>query len=123
MLPAGHYPRMASQIDIAPTVMHLLGAKGEHHFFGENLFKPAENQTAPRAFISNYQELGYYKNDTLIVLSPKQKAEAFQVNPKTLESTPASMNETLLREAIAYYQTASRAYKTGALNESENLNF
>ena len=122
MLPAGHYPRMASQIDIAPTVMHLLGAKGEHHFFGENLFKPAENQTAPRAFLSNYQELGYYKNDTLIVLSPKQKAEAFQVNPKTLESTPASMNETLLREAIAYYQTASRAYKTGALNESENLN-
>lgn len=122
MLPAGHYPRMASQIDIAPTVMHLLGAKGEQHFFGENLFKSAEHQTVPRTFISNYQELGYYKNDTLIVLSPKQKTEAFKVDPVTLESSPTAMDETLLNEAIAYYQTASRAFKTGALKESENLN-
>ncbi|MGB2832625.1 MAG: sulfatase-like hydrolase/transferase [Methylotenera sp.] len=122
MLPAGHYKRMASQIDIAPTILDLLGAKGGDHFFGQALFEEVKDQAVPRAFISNYQELGYYKNDTLIVLSPKQKAEAFQVDPITMESTPANMNETLLNEAIAYYQTASRAFKTGALNESENLN-
>jgi hypothetical protein len=58
----------------------------------------------------------------LIVLSPKQKAEAYQVDAVTMESTPTSMNETLLNEAIAYYQTASRAFKMGALKESENLN-
>ena len=39
----------------------------------------------------------------------------------TLESTPAAMNETLLNEAIAYYQTAASAFKSGALKESENL--
>lgn len=122
MLPAGHYTRMASQIDIAPTILDLLGAKGDDHFYGQAFFEEPEAQTAPRAFISNYQELGYYKNDTLIVLSPKQKAEAFQVDPVTLESSPTAMNEVLLNEAIAYYQTASRAFKTGALKESENLN-
>jgi hypothetical protein len=74
-----------------------------------------------RAFISNYQELGYYKNNTLIVLSPKQKAEAYRVDPVTLESTPAALDETLLNEAIAYYQTAARAYKSGDLNEARNL--
>ncbi len=122
MLPAGHYTRMASQIDITPTILDLLGAKGGNHFFGQTLFEKTETQIAPRAFISNYQELGYYKNDTLIVLSPKQKAEAYQVDAVTMESTPTSMNETLLNEAIAYYQTASRAFKMGALKESENFN-
>jgi phosphoglycerol transferase MdoB-like AlkP superfamily enzyme len=122
MLPAGHYSRMASQIDIVPTLLDVLGAKGDDHFFGQSLFEEAKDQIASRAFISNYQELGYYKNDTLIVLSPKEKTEAYKVDPITMESTPPSMNQTLLNEAIAYYQTASRAFKIGALQESKNLN-
>lgn len=122
MLPAGHYSRMASQIDIVPTLLDVLGKKGDEHFFGQTLFEDQSEQIASRAFISNYQELGYYKNDTLVVLSPKQKVEAYKVDPITLESTPTKMDNTLLNEAIAYYQTASRAFKSGALKESENLN-
>lgn len=122
MLPAGHYHRMVSQIDIVPTLLDVLGKNGSNHFFGQSLLNKDQNQITPRAFISNYQELGYYKNDTLIVLSPKQKTEAYQVDPITMESTPTDMNQTLLNEAIAYYQTANRAFKTGALKESENLN-
>jgi phosphoglycerol transferase MdoB-like AlkP superfamily enzyme len=121
LLPAGHYSRIVSQIDIAPTLLDVLGAKGSQHFFGQSLFKAAREQMPERAFISNYQELGYYKNNTLIVLSPKQKAEAYRVDPVTLESTPAALDETLLNEAIAYYQTAARAYKSGDLNEARNL--
>ncbi len=122
MLPAGHYSRMASQIDIVPTLLDVLGKKGDEHFFGQALFEDQSEQIASRAFISNYQELGYYKNDTLVVLSPKQKTEAYKVDPITMESTPTKMDNTLLNEAIAYYQTASRAFKSGALKESENLN-
>ena len=122
MLPAGHYTRMASQIDIVPTLLDVLGKKGDEHFFGQSLFEDQSEQIASRAFISNYQELGYYKNDTLVVLSPKQKTEAYKVDPITMESTPTTMDETLLNEAIAYYQTANHAFKTGALKESENIN-
>ena len=121
LLPPGHYSRTVSQIDIAPTLLDILGAKGSQHFFGQSLFKAEREKMPERAFISNYQELGYYKNNTLTVLSPKQKAEAYQVDPVTLESTPAPLNETLLNEAIAYYQTAARAYKNGDLNEARNL--
>ena len=122
MLSAGHYSLMASQIDIVPTLLDILGKKGDEHFFGQSLFEAHSKQINPRAFISNYQELGYYKNDILIVLSPKQKTEAYKVDPTTMESTPTKMDDNLLNEAIAYYQTANRAFKTGALKQSENLN-
>ena len=122
ILPAGKIDRVSSQIDIVPTMLDALGVPGDEHFFGQSLFEEDKDQTTPRAFISNYQELGYYKNDTLIVLSPKQKYEAYKVDPATLESTPTVVDKTLLDEAIAYYQTAAKAYKTGALKESANFN-
>lgn len=115
MLPAGRYSRVASQIDIVPTLLDVLGRKGAEHFYGQSLFTAAANKLPERAFISNYQSLGYYRDDTLIVLSPKQKVEAYKIDPLTFDATPTDMNDGMLNEAIAYYQTASRAYKSGEL--------
>ncbi|MCB5184958.1 sulfatase-like hydrolase/transferase [Methylobacillus gramineus] len=112
MLQPGEYSRMASQIDIAPTLMQILG-QPQDTFYGESLF--AEHLAEPRAFISNYQDLGYYKHDHLIVLSPKGKVQAFKIDPASYEATPAPVDSQLLKEAIAYYQTASNAFKHGEL--------
>jgi phosphoglycerol transferase MdoB-like AlkP superfamily enzyme len=117
MLPAGHYSRVASQIDIVPTLLDVLGKNGAENFYGQSMFKAKAEKQPERAFISNYQELGYYKNDQLIVLSPKQKTEMFNVDPISMESTPTAIDETLLNEAIAYYQSANTAFKSGDLQE------
>lgn len=104
---------MVSQIDIAPTLMEVLGKNGSAQFFGRSVFEPGP--VPERAFISNYQALGYMKDNMLTVLLPKQVVESYQVDPKTLATTPAPVNDKLRDEAIAYYQTASKAFKTGAL--------
>ena len=104
---------LVSQIDIAPTLMEVLGKNGSAQFFGRSFFDPGP--PAERAFISNYQALGYLKSNMLTVLLPKQVVESYQVDPKTLATTPAAVNPQLMDEAIAYYQTASKAFKTGAL--------
>jgi phosphoglycerol transferase MdoB-like AlkP superfamily enzyme len=119
MLRAGHFSRIASQIDVVPTLLDVLGIIGAERFYGQSMFLAEADKKPERAFISNYQELGYYKNDTLIVLSPKQKTEAYKVDHVTLESTPTKIDETLLSEAIAYYQTANRDFKSGALKISK----
>ena len=49
-----------------------------------------------------------------MVLSPKKKVETFAVDAAG-QSQPIAVDEALRDEAIAYYQSASRAYKTGAL--------
>lgn len=104
---------VVSQIDIAPTLMEVLGKNGSAQFFGRSFFEPGPAQQ--RAFISNYQALGYLKDNLLTVLLPKQVVESYQVDPKTLATTPAPVNTQLMTEAIAYYQTASKAFKTGEL--------
>jgi phosphoglycerol transferase MdoB-like AlkP superfamily enzyme len=113
LLKPASYSPIVSQIDIVPTLMEILGKDGNEQFFGRSLFRKG---TAPeRAFISNYQELGYLKNGILTVLLPKQRVESYRVDPKTYATTPAEIDPRLLNEAIAYYQTASRDFKSGAL--------
>jgi phosphoglycerol transferase MdoB-like AlkP superfamily enzyme len=107
------FSSMVSQIDVAPTLMEVLGKNGSAQFFGRSVFEPG--RLTERAFISNYQALGYLKDNLLTVLLPKQVVESYQVDPKTLATTPAPVNAQLRDEAIAYYQTASKAFKTGAL--------
>ncbi len=113
LLKPARYAPILSQIDIPPTLIDVLGMKGSNLFYGHSAFASAP--IAERAFISNYQELGYLKNGILTVLSPKQRVESFSVDPKTYASTPTAIDPQLLTEAIAYYQTASEAYKSGTL--------
>ena len=117
LLKPGHYQRMVSQIDVPPTLLDLLGVAGAEHFFGQNMFDA--NATEARAFVSNYQSLGYYKNDRLVVLSPKQRIDAYHIDPLTYEAQPADAEEDaqMVKEAIAYYQTAANAFKQGGLKE------
>ena len=63
LLAPGHYKRLISQIDLAPTLLDVLGAKGSRLFFGQSIFEAESKHLPERAFISNYQELGYYKDD------------------------------------------------------------
>jgi len=113
LLKPGVYEPLVSQLDLAPTIVELLGKKGADYFFGRCLFE--EEEPLRRVFVSNYQSLGYLRSNTLTVLLPRQRVESYRVDPRTLETTPKAVDPVLLNEAIAYYQTASRSFKMGAL--------
>ncbi|MBU4316719.1 MAG: LTA synthase family protein [Proteobacteria bacterium] len=112
----GFYKPMGSQIDLMPTLIEVLGKKGDDHFFGRSFFEdgPGLNRT----FLSNYQALGYLRNGIMTVLLPNKRVESYRVDPVTYEQSVAPVEPELLREAIAYYQTASKAFKEGALQIS-----
>jgi len=112
LLKPGRDDRLASQIDIPPTLLDVMGLPGDDHFFGQSVFE--QRNGSRRAFISNYQELGYLKNDRLIVLGPKQRVDTFSTDANG-DASPAAADPRLREEAIAYYQSAYTAYKTGSL--------
>lgn len=109
----GVVDRIVSQVDIPPTLVDVLQVDGDDQFYGRSVFELP--QFPERAFISNYQSLGYLKSGVLTVLSPGRKVEAFRVDPTSLETSPVDVDRTLADEAVAYYQTASRAFKRNAL--------
>jgi len=109
----GVFEPVMSQVDVPPTILDLLQVDGDDHFFGRSVF---ELPAAPRrAFVSNYQSLGYLREDVLTVLLPGRKVEAYRIDPRTDAATRMAPDTRLAREAIAYYQTAARAFRRGAL--------
>lgn len=110
------YEPVASQIDLPPTLLDILRVEGDDHFFGRSVFEKPTGP--PRAFLSNFQALGYLREGTLTVLTPGRKIETFRVDPATYLTMPAPLNRALAEEAIAYYQTAAKAFKRGALKAS-----
>ncbi len=105
---------VCSQIDLYPTLLNYLHWTYKSKLFGENVNSAAYSA---RALIGTYQKLGYLKNDTLIVLGPQQKTECYLYDKKSEEQKAVPMNEELLSEAIANYQSSYILYKSGGLKE------
>lgn len=115
LLKPGRDELVASQIDIPPTLLDVMGLPGDDHFFGKSVFEQGPEDR--RAFISNYQELGYLKEGKLVVLGPKQRVDIFLVDSNGV-ATPARLVHRLRDEAVAYYQTAFKSFKDGELKAS-----
>jgi arylsulfatase A-like enzyme len=106
--------RMMSQIDIPPTVLGLLGISYDSQFYGQDLF--ALEAGRERAFIGNYQKLGYLKGNRLVQLGPRRSVE--EVVPAFDWDRPqpaVKPDPALVDEAVRYYQTASYRFQHGLM--------
>lgn len=101
--------RLMSQIDLGPTILGLLNFSYTSKFFGYDIFKLEEGRE--RAFISTYQSLGYIRRDSLVILKPQRLVNTFIPDFKNGSANPAQSGETLTKEAISWYQTASYQFK------------
>ncbi|MDO9373048.1 MAG: sulfatase-like hydrolase/transferase [Ferruginibacter sp.] len=109
--------KLCSQIDLYPTLFALLHWNYESNFFGKDVLSAAYEE---RSFVGTYQRLAYIKKDSVVVLSPHQKTESFHYNKLTNEQTYFPASNSLINEAIAYYQTADYLYKNGGLKQKRN---
>lgn len=95
--------KVSSLIDVLPTLISILNLKDDSPFFGRNILS---SSYAQRAFIGNYQFVGYLKDDRLITLGPNRSVETFKIDHKTSKQVRIE-NSSNSDEAIAYYQKAS----------------
>ncbi len=103
--------RLTSQIDLAPTILGLMNCNYTSRFMGYDIFKaPPGNE---RAFISTYQDMGYIRRGKLVILSPQQRVKMFEPDFLTGLESKTDRSDSLINEAIAWYQAASYLYKTG----------
>lgn len=110
----GRMDRMVSQIDIAPTILGLLGMDYDSRFYGVDVFQPPVGSA--RAFVGTYQLLGYLQPDRLVQLSPHRKVDSLRPSFGGDQSQPPVPEDpaTTLK-AISYYQTAAAAFEDGSM--------
>jgi phosphoglycerol transferase MdoB-like AlkP superfamily enzyme len=110
--------RLMSQIDIAPTLLGLLDFSYYSKFFGRDVLH--SDPSTDRAFVANYQTLGYLKDDRMIVLQPGKKIDMQRMTDRGPVPL-GSVDPALARDAIAFYQAASYLYRAGLYRDEEQI--
>ncbi len=85
-------------------------------FYGRDIL---DEEYPERAFIATYQDLGYLKNDTLTIMSPRSNSArrsltdgvkqyaVEKISDSEYDMQPVGrIDENAVREAAAYYQTS-----------------
>jgi phosphoglycerol transferase MdoB-like AlkP superfamily enzyme len=116
-LQARHIDTPASQMDVAPTVLGLLGQAYQAPFFGQDVLHwPADE---PRTLLFNHNhDVALLRDGQLCILSLHRNAEceryersAGPPGPATTRFTSEPDDAELIDLATAYYQTAYDAFQ------------
>ena len=116
LIPAGRNDRLMSQMDLAPTLLGMLGLSYDSHFMGRDIAKVPVSED--RAFISTYQSMGYIKGNTLTVLDTGKKIRSYQIEDweKSIYQ-PIDNDPAQVEEAMSWYQGASDLFHAGKLHQ------
>jgi phosphoglycerol transferase MdoB-like AlkP superfamily enzyme len=92
--------RLASQIDLAPTLLSLIGVDSEHPMIGQDLTKVSDNYVG-RAIMQFNENQAFLKDGKVVILQPKKSPKTFTYEGTTL--TPNDdVSEDLINQAIAH---------------------
>ncbi len=96
--------RLASQIDLGPTLLSLLHFSYQSFFFGKNILGPDFRE---RALIANYQKLGILeKNKKLLILAPQKEISFIDMKSEQPSIKKVGTAFPFVNELMAYYQGA-----------------
>ncbi len=105
---------LTTQIDIAPTVLGLLGFSYHAPFFGEDVLNDSKEQRV--AFFSHNHDVALYQNGELAILGLNKTVQNVFYDEKTDSYRPAPLNPQLNDLAVAYYQTAFELFRQRRYN-------
>jgi phosphoglycerol transferase MdoB-like AlkP superfamily enzyme len=110
----GRVDTLTTQIDIAPTVLGLLGLPYSAPFFGEDVMRaPAVNRVA---LFSHNHDVALYRNGELAILGLGKSVQDLQYDRVTDSYRVTAPNPALNDLAMAYYQTAFELFRARRYN-------
>lgn len=108
---------LMTQIDVAPTVLGLLGLPYEAPFFGQDVLSaPTEHRIA---FFNHNHDVAIYRDGHLVVFGLRKEVHHYHYDPATDTYEPAAPDAGLERLGIAYFQTAYELFTSHHYEPSE----
>lgn len=101
--------RVASQIDMLPTLLSLAGIAADIPSTGLDLTRPDIDSIAGRAMMQYADNQAYLQEDKVVILSPGQSPRQFVYQNTQLNPTEVS-DEKLIRKALAHSIWPTMAY-------------
>jgi phosphoglycerol transferase MdoB-like AlkP superfamily enzyme len=109
---------VASQIDLAPTLLSLMGIDSEHPLPGRDLtrtlpeFGQASSGVQPRAMMQFDQYFAWLQDDIVTVLIPESEPRQFAYDRRTHKLDPlSSQNAEAARNALAHVLMPAWLYR------------
>lgn len=100
---------LASQIDVAPTVLGLLGFGYRAPFFGQNLLTPSPR---PRVVLFQHNhDVALYTDDRLVVLGMQRQVAEYAYDRAADAFHRLAPEPAMQSLAVAYFQTASDLFE------------
>jgi len=106
---------MMTQIDIAPTVLGLLGLSYEAPFFGIDSLHERSDHTRIALFSHNH-DVAILRDNQLVVLGLGKTHQSLTYDPLAKTFKPRADDAALQDLGVAYFQTASDLFKTNRYN-------
>ncbi|MDU4962404.1 MAG: LTA synthase family protein [Sporomusaceae bacterium] len=106
---AGSFGSAMSQIDVAPTVLGLLGLPYRASFYGQDVLSPGA-KASTLVFNHNYN-VAVMEADQLTVLGLGRKVSAFAYDAGSDRQAAVAVRPQAAELAAAYYQTAYNLFK------------
>ena len=116
LLPAPHMiDTLACSMDITPTILGLLGLEYPSTFYGRDLLRLRPDQNY--VLLQHDRDVGFFDGEKLSVLSTQKSAGVYNYDSATKRFTKdkssSTANQTLVQNAISFYQSAYKLYSDG----------
>ena len=108
LVPPRSVDKLASQIDVAPTLLGLMDFAYTSKFFGMDILRPGPE----RALMGTYEKVGLYSRGQLALLLLRRETEVYRVDPDGRQKLDRTESD-LVKDAIGYYQSASYLLQHG----------
>jgi phosphoglycerol transferase MdoB-like AlkP superfamily enzyme len=104
------YAPVASQIDMPPTLLSLIGVSADHPMIGHDLTRPEFAAWPGRAILQYGDTQAYMRGRTLAILRKDLPPQVFEYDGRAA-LTPAPLDAELVADAIAHADWSSVTYE------------
>lgn len=104
--------RIVSQIDMAPTLLSLMGISADYPMLGKDLTRMPDDWPG-RAIMQYDKNFALMRGRDVVILQPEREAEGYVYDPVGERLSPAPQPEALKEAALGLVLWGSLAYQQG----------
>ncbi|WP_083700186.1 LTA synthase family protein [Shewanella sp. UCD-KL12] len=105
--------RVVSQIDMAPTLLSMIGVSDYYPMLGQDLTQVSDDWPG-RALMQYDKNMAYMRGDDVVVLQPEREAAGFKYDFTSETLTAKPQDDEMKQAALAWALWGSMAYQKGS---------